>query len=179
MRQINSFEKRAIRDLVEHSALKEQGVVLFALWLESFHFGPNHGASLAYTQEGKSYISTPSNDVDKNREKFVSSITLLNLFSELRNNGLIIFLGDSTPSGKLGTQYQEGTTFEIPAPINSFVRESLSKYIMVTEELAQLVKDNFKSSEEKRHNETKNISYIAIGVSIVLGLVSLCLAGTP
>lgn len=176
MRQINSFEKQVIRDLVKYPVLKKQGTVQFALYLESFHFGPDHNASLAYTQEGKSYISTSNNDVDKNREKFVSSITLLNLLNELRNNGLIIFLGHSKPSGELGTQYQEGTTFEIPAPINSFVCESLSKYIIINEGLVQLVKDNFKSPEEKRHDETKKISYIAIGVSIVLGLISLYLA---
>lgn len=176
MRQINSFEKQAIQGLVEHSALKEQGIVQFALYLESFHFGPSHGTSLMYTQEGKAYISTSSNDIAKNRKKIVSSITLLNLFNELQKNGLVIFLGDSTPSGTLGKQYQEGITFEIPTPINSFIRESLFKHIMVTEGLTQLVKDNFRSTEEKRHGETKIISYIAIGVSIILGLVSFYLA---
>lgn len=176
MRQFNSFEKKAIRDLLEHSELKEQGMILFALYLESCYFGPKNGASLAYTQEGKSYISMPSNDVVKNREKFVSSITLLNLFHELRGNGLVIFLGSSTPSGELGKQYRGGTTLEIPAPINSFVHESLPKYIMVTEGLAQLVKDNFRSSEEKWHSETKIISYVAIGVSIALGFISIGLA---
>lgn len=170
MRQLSDFEKQVIRDLVGHSALKEQGLVLFALYLESCHFGPAHDASLMYTPEGRVYISTLNEDTDQARKKFVSSITLFNLFRELRNDGLIILLGDSKPQGCLGSQYQEGTTFEISSPINSFICEALTKYVMVTEELSQLVKNNFKSLEEKRHDETKLISYIAIGVSLVLGL---------
>jgi hypothetical protein len=173
MRRFSAFEKKAIRRLVNHDALQEQGLVLMTLYLESNYFGPENQASVMYTKERKVYLSTSTHDMESAREKFVQSITLFNLLRELRDAGLIVFLGEPEPQGALGEQYKQGITFEVNAPFNAFICECLTKYVMVTEELVQLVSDDFVSPEERRHNETKVISFIAIGVSLILGLVSI------
>ncbi len=57
--------------------------------------------------------------------------------------------------------------------------EFLEKYLgifLVSEELRELVRNDFKTPEEIRFNKQRTIAWIGIGVSVLLGIISVFLA---
>jgi hypothetical protein len=176
MRAFSSFEKELIDKLVQDESLHEQGLVQMAYFLEKHYFGENFGISIMYKNGGSAFISARTPEVNEARKQFVSSISVFNTFRELRDLGLIVLIGEPTPQGTLGYQYQGGRTCELPAPINMFVADVLPKHIVVSEDLKQLSSDKFLSPEHQRHKQTVFISITAIFVSLIIGAASVGIA---
>ena len=67
-------------------------------------------------------------------------------------------------------QFTEGTTIEIPRPLNSFTIDSFKKYILVSEDLKEFVDSGFRTPEEIRHKKSITVAVVALITSILLGL---------
>lgn len=171
MRKLSKLEKNVAKVLLNHSHVTEQGLVQFASVVDDNFIGESKGISIALLlNESKVAISVPDKEVDKLREKFLLVISIFNFLEYLAKEGLIIFVGEEKTQGSLGDQYKDGQTTFIPAPLSMFVLENFTKYILVTEELRDIVNSNFKDHNQVRHQQATTISVIALIVSISLGL---------
>ncbi|MFG5858025.1 hypothetical protein LDB17_07490 [Dysgonomonas sp. Shenzhen-Wh21] len=75
--------------------------------------------------------------------------------------------------GKVGRGYNFGTIAEFYSDISKDLARYSSSFVYVSQTLKELVKDNFKSKEQKRHRNTMIAAWVAIALSILMGLVGL------
>lgn len=174
MRKLNDLEKKVLKVLVSHHHCSEQGLVQMATLVDDHFLGPKHGISVMINSDNDQVaMSIPENDIEMLRSKFISVITVFNILKYLTDEGLIVIVGEPQKRIALGTQYKEGQTSFIPDPISKFIAENLTKYVLVTEELKNIVLSNYRDAEHIRHQQTVYISVAALIVSILLGLYSV------
>jgi len=172
LRRLSNLEEEVVQRLVAHSGLAEQGLVQFASVLEGKYLGPDTDVSILGLAD-KSRIGISVNNVDKPEamQRFVQTLEVFHLFQCLESEGLIVFLdsGESAGDFQLGSQHKDGHTVWAPNPLASFVYENLKRFIMVTEELRQYVRNGCRSEEQIRHTQTLRISVAALVLALALG----------
>lgn len=174
MRKLNDLEKKVLDVLVKHPHRLDQGLVQMATVVDDYFIGPKHGISvLVGSTNSEVVMSIPESNVEMLRLKFLTVITVFNILKYLTDEGLILVVGEQQNSIGLGIQYNAGQTSFIPSPISDYIAENLTKYVLVTEELKNIVISNYRDVEQIRHQQTVYISVLAVGVSILLGLYGI------
>ncbi|MBN1187522.1 MAG: hypothetical protein JXB49_34920 [Bacteroidales bacterium] len=176
MRKFNLLEKEIIEKLVNSPALNEQGLILCSKFLEDNYIGERFDMSLAVECiEKKVLMLLPKkeNFEELQRAKIIFVITFFNLIKDLQNERQIYLIGDNDKEGLLGPQFSEKISFA--KDLDEIICDSFFKLIAVSQDLVEYVKNDFKTDEEIRHNETLRISKIGIGVAIIIGLSSIIL----
>lgn len=183
MRKFNLLEKEIIEKLVNSPALNEQGLILCSKFLEDNYVGERFDMSLAVKcSEKKVLMLLPKKENFERfrREKIIFVITFFNLIKDLQNERQIYLIGDNDKEGLLGPQFSEKISFA--KDLDEIICDSFFKLIAVSQDLVEYVKNDFKTGEEIRHNETLRISKIGIWVAIIIGLsgiiLSICLDRT-
>jgi len=170
MRTLNDLEKKVLKVLVSNHHYSDQGLVQMATVVDHF-LGPKHGISVMVNlDDNQVAMSIPENDIEMLRSKFLTVITVFNILKYLTDEGLIVIVGEPQNRIALGNQYKEGQTSFIPDPISKYIADNLTKYVLVTEELKNIVLSNYRDAEHIRHQQTVYISVAALIVSILLGL---------
>jgi hypothetical protein len=178
MRKLNSLEKEIADKLVNSYALKEQGLYLCSKFLEDNYVGKDFEMSLAVKcKDKKVFMLIPKKETnfeDFRREKIVFIITFFNLIKDLQDERKIYLIGDNDKEGLLGPKFAEKITFS--PDLDSIICDTFFKFIAVSQDLIEYVKNDFKTDEEIRHDQTLKISKIGIWVAILLGLASIILS---
>lgn len=168
MRNLNNLEKKV---LVSHPHTSEQGLVQMATVVDDYFLGPKNGISVLIDSKNDNVaMSIPENDMEILRSKFLIVIIVFNVLKYLTDEGLILIIGEQQKQIGLGSQYKDGQISFIPDPIAKYIEENLTKYILVTEELRNIVLANYRDAEHIRHQQTIYISVVALIMSILLGL---------
>lgn len=178
MRKLNSLEKQIVDKLVNSYALKEQGLYLCSKFLEDNYIGKDFEMSLAVKCKDKKVLmlipKKETNFEDFRREKIVFIITFFNLIKDLQDERKIYLIGDNDKEGLLGPEFSEKISF---APdLDAIICDTFFKFIAVSQDLIEYVKNDFKTDEEIRHNQTLKISKIGIWIAIFIGLSSILLS---
>lgn len=169
MRNLNDLEKQVLKALVNHPHCSEQGLVQMTAVLNDHFIGPALGISVIVANK-QIVMSIPEKDKEALRNKFLIVITVFNVLKYLTEEGLIVVLGDKQQEIGLGVQYSGGITSSIPNPIADYVEENLAKYVLVTEELRNIVSSKYRDAEHIRHYQIVIISIVAVCISFFLGL---------
>lgn len=157
--------------MVNSDSLQDEGLLLINKFFEDNYMGGMHGLSMLSDPQAKTaHISFPKSDDKKSREKVVFVATLINLLSELEDNGYLTFIErKDVQKDAVGNQFDNGTTVELAPIFSEYINRKMGSLIMPSESLRQMVKNNFKSSEEKRHRHTMIVAWIALATSILFG----------
>jgi len=171
MRTFSLEERLIINTIINSDILKREGMILIDRFLEDF-FGEHCNKSIYVNCEsGKVYLSVNSEDKNICRKAIVETTILLHLLMELESNGFIVFIGNAnTQSKAIGNQHGNGTTIELVSPLPELIKSKLGMYILPSESLKEMVLNNFKSAEQKRHNQTMWVAGLALTTSILFGL---------
>lgn len=171
MRNLSDLEKQVLKALVNHPHCSEQGLVQMATVVDDHFMGSARGVSVLVDSGNKQVLmSIPEHDNEALRSKFLIVITVFNVLKYLNEEGLIVVLGDKLQGISLGSQYSDGQTSFIPSPIADYIEENLTKYVLVTEELRNIVSSEYRDAEHIRHRQTIIISVLAIIISLILGV---------
>ncbi|EGR1403014.1 hypothetical protein D8X75_18535, partial [Vibrio cholerae] len=172
MRTFSKEEKAILSKLVKSKTLRDEGMILLDLFLENEFFGHNSNKSiLADPTAGKTYVSVDSLDKEVCRNGLIETVTLIQLLTELEENGYVSFVG-STNSNKIaiGNQHSNGTTVELPSSLSQFVNTTLGNFILPSASLKELVDNKFKSEDQRRHCQAMWVASIALITSIAFGV---------
>jgi hypothetical protein len=160
MRKFSSLEKEILEKLVNSRALNEQGLLLCSKFLEDNYVGQAFELSLMVSStKRKVFIVIPSNKSNYEefqREKLIFIITFFNLIEELKAERKIYLIGDGRGDVILGPQFDNKIT--LAQDIDNIICDSFFKLITVTEELRELVRNNFQSLDEIHHIQNIEIA---------------------
>jgi hypothetical protein len=173
MRKFNNLEKQFLRQIVSSKMYLEQGVLRPSVFLDEHYVGPQHSLSMLFHLDGQRIlISYPKRNANETRPLLIV-VTFFYLLNFLEKDGLIYWLESSPekPSGVAqGEQYTDGHNILITGEFTQVIRSYFLNIFVPTQDLVDLVKNNFITDEELRHRRNFRISVIALSVSILLGL---------
>lgn len=177
MRNFSEKEKNILKNLINSNTLKTEGMIMFDVFLENHFFGDEHSSNIYVDSKAQEvYLSIKSDDKIEHRKEVIKVIVLVNLLTYLVHLGIISFIGEEKEIEKTSGQQYSSAPVRIEKPTSSFLLEKIGKFILPSEELKQLVDNNFKSSEEIRHRQTMILAVIAIAISLLIGLLGLYLS---
>ena len=174
MRNFSKEEENILNQLISSNTLKLEGMILFDVFLEDYFFGDEHNSNI-YVDSGTQevFLSIRSDDIVERREETVRVIVMVNLLMNLMDLGIISFIGMQNEIKKCSGQQYNNTLVKIDQPISSFLLEKLGNFILPSEELKELVNNNFKNLEAIRHRQTMILAIVAIAVSLLIGLLGI------
>jgi hypothetical protein len=177
MRKFNSLEREIIEKLVNSPALNEQGLVLCSKFLGDNYIGKDYNISLAVKCKDKKVLMLlprKDNFEKLQREKVIFVITFFSLIKELQDERKIYLVGAIDEEGLLGPEFSEKISFA--KDLDKIICDTFFKLITVSQDLVEYVKNDFKTDEEIRHNETLVISKVGILAAILIGLSGIILS---
>lgn len=145
------------------------------VFLEKNFFSNDYSKSILVDPNSKKeLLSMNSSDKDKCRREIIEITRLVNLLINIEKLGLISFIGDENQiKNTIGNQYNKGITIDLVPPLSTFLYTKIGNFILPSEELKELVNNNFKSSEEIHRNETMYWTRFAIFVAIIIGIIGI------
>ncbi len=160
MRKFSPLEKEILEKLINSKALNEQGLLLCSKFLKDNYVGEQFELSLMVnSKEREVFITIPFKKYNYEkflREKIIFVITFFNLIDELKSERKIYLVGDRIDDVILGLQFDK--KISLAEDINNIICDSFFKLIAITEELRELVMNNFKSLEEIHHLQNIEIA---------------------
>lgn len=172
-RAYSDTEKKIITAIVNDPSRNEEGMVLIARFIDDHFIGPKWGISVIIQRKPvrKVMLSIPEKDKITLQKKTIFTLTLFYLLQDLQEQGLLTLIGDSeSENQQLGSQFKDGQTIDLPEPVAGIITDSLTKFAFASENLTQLVANDFKSPEQRRHQQTMVAAWISIVVAFLLGL---------
>jgi hypothetical protein len=89
-------------------------------------------------------------------------------------NSVAGIIGEKNTIDEYSKSKEQFHGWELPDKyIKNYFWNQIDKYYFITEELKQIQRHNYKDSEQIRHQYSMMVAWTAIGISIVLGLVSV------
>ena len=175
MRTFNSKEKEILKKMMAHPMLFKQGVLRPSVFLDSHYVGPNHKISLFFkSSENLVMLSFPKEGNESNEALLFIMVFFL-LLRDLEKEGLLSCTGDSTDlNASIGSQYTEGNNVKLSADIAPIVCKYFDNILIISEDLKEIVKNNFKSKDEQRYREMRSVAVGALIISVLLGLWGVC-----
>lgn len=175
MRRFGKEEQSILRQFVASDILKSEGMILLDVFLEKNFFSNDHNKSILVDPNSKkALLSINSSDKDECRKEIIEVTRLINLLINIEKLGLVSFVGSENQNkNAIGNQYCNGITFDLVPPLSTFLYKKIGNFILPSEELKQLVNNDFKSVEEIRHNETIYWTRFAIFIAIIIGLIGI------
>lgn len=174
MRKFSKEEENILNQLINSNTLKLEGMILFDVFLEDYFFGDEHNSNICVdSSTQKVFLSIKSDGIVERRKETVRVIVLVNLLMNLVDLGMISFIGKQNEIKKCSGQKYNNTLVKIDQPISNFLLEKLGNFILPSEELKELVNNNFKNSEAIRHRQAMILAIIAIAVSLLIGLLGI------
>lgn len=160
MRKLSSLEKEILDKLINSPALKEQGLILCAKFLEDNYIGKDFEMSLLVKCSTKQvFMSIPKKKQDFDefqRKKTIFIITFFNLIKDLQDGRRLYLIGDDDKEGILGPEFEVKVNF---APdLNSIICDTFFKLIYVSEDLIDFVKNDFQTVDELQHKENLKVA---------------------
>lgn len=173
MRKFNALEKQFLRQIISSKMYLEQGVLRPSVFLDEHYVGPHHALSMLFHLDGQRIlISYPKRSSNETRPLLIV-VTFFYLLNFLEKDGLLYWLEPSTekPSGVAqGEQYIDGHNILISGEFAQIIRNNFLNVFVPTQDLVDLIKNNFMTDEELRYRRNFRISVIALSASILLGL---------
>lgn len=174
MRKFNTLEKQFLRQIISSRMYLEQGVLRPSVFLDEHYVGPRHALSILFHHDGQRIIiSFPKRSSNETRPLLVVA-TFFHLLNFLEKDGLIYWLEPSSPERPFGVaqgeQYTDGHNILISGEFAQNIRDKFLNVFVPTQDLVDLIKNNFMNDEELRHRRNFRISVIALSTSILLGL---------
>lgn len=175
MRRFSKEEQNILMQLVESNILKSEGMVLLDIFLEKNFFSHDYSKSiLVDPNTKKAFLSIDSLDKDECRKEIVEVTRLVNLLINIEKLGFVSFIGrENQIKNAIGNQYHNGTTIGLAPPLSTFLYTKIGNFMLPSEELKELVNNNFKSAEEIHHNETMYWTRFAIFIAVVIGIIGI------
>lgn len=169
MRKFNLLEKEILVKLVNSDVLKEQGLIQCLKFLEDNYVGHNFDTSIMFVKGKAIIISTKNKDP---KSKMLFFITFFNLLKDLQDMRSIYIFGDNTTNDScLGNQHNE-SAMKLPLDICPYAYDTLAKYILVSDDIKDLVENNFKTVEDRRHRKEIKIARGSLVITFIALLFS-------
>lgn len=175
MRKLNALEKEIVIKLVNYRIFQEEGMALCFKFLEDNYIGSDFNLSIAI--QGKEVmLLTPTSIPDSanfRREKIVLIITFFSLITELNELGKIKLIGHDVRDCLFGPVYDNKSTFT--PDINELIINPIFKFILLSQELIEYVKQDFRTEDEIHYNQTLNLSKFGLYIALSLGIVGIAI----
>lgn len=171
--KFSNQEKMILKKLIDSDTLKDEGIILLDVFLEDEFFGDAHNVNIGVDKNtNRIFLSIKPMDVIESRRVMVNIMVLINLLMNLESSRLIAFIDNGSKIEKTsGTEYSN--TRELPLSLSTFLCEKIGNFILPSETLRELIKNDFKDAEEIRHNETIFWTRIAILIAMVIGVIGI------
>jgi|GEM_PF-5449855 len=171
MRKFNLLEKEFISKMVDHPMLINDGVLRTSVFLDSTYVGPNHKISLLFSAQKKMVIVSFPKEGNESNQALILIMTFFLLLRDLEKEGLLCCTGDSSfLNSALGTQYNTGKNVSLSSDLIPIANKYFDNILLISEDLKDLVKNDFKSREEIKYKQTMVLAVGALIVSVLLGL---------
>jgi hypothetical protein len=176
MRKLNTLEKNILKKIVEYKPMLEDGMFVCNGFLGDNYIGKKYGASLAVSKSKEQFVlflSKKQNENEKlRRQKIMFIITFFKLIDYLDKNGFIETLDSDSKNeeGMLGLQSEHMITFS--RGLNEIVFNSFFKFIIVSQDLIDIIDNDFQTDERLLSIKNLKISRTGIIVAISIGLIS-------
>lgn len=183
MRAFNNREKDIIRKLVN---LRHEYGGNMTEFLSMYVYGPDSGTAIVLNPDAVSLTWSMGDfdeRVDNQREEIERFYELLALLVYLRDERFITIFGlpdadDDDGTCVIGTRPPEGNpcrTAGLGAPCHAAAKETMLGEVYISEDLRELVRDNFVTREQMRFARQYRLTWAALVVAIAVGATGIVL----
>jgi len=173
MKKFTLLEKQLLQEIISSEMYHAQGVIRPSVFLDEYHVGPDHDLSILFGPDcHKVMVSYPKRDSNETAPLLLI-VTFVHLLKRLEHDGLIYWVSEpleKTVNKAQGSQYTDGNNILLPSSIGGYLQDQFTNIFTPTEDLLDLVKNNFTTPDERRFLWTLRVSIAALVLSALLGL---------